>query len=589
MPEISNSKIERLAVGAVTNLANSPNSLLIPNIPVGDKGISFDGDIDVLKDHSESVESLLGKVPVQVKGKLVKSFSNDTIKYSLELKHFQNYYNSNGVVLFVVEVLNHGETKVYYKQLLPTELRKILKEYGEIKNQKQRVIELRPLTETTIDIVCRRFLSETKKQSTILIENNPFSEKDYSSFELTSLTYNPGSTSIFEHDFTLYGITGSLHVPLESIRIEAVKQGIEDIVSIDGKEYELYIEFTKTNAEYVLYIEKSLEIKFKEGSSKYSFVLLRLDSLATQLKLIPFFLAFLRGTNIDFKNIGLSLHIASNTSEWIEALEQLQENLEKLRTLYKNLGVPEQLPFNDKPGNVTQLVDKIEFLIRLVNEPDFCKMKLEEGENLARFITYSLDDVMFIFYYSLGKLANAFSDRFIESDTRVEIEGESYPHSPYIMFTVDALANGSNINLEIIKQSFSQIDPFAHEVVFNNTNQFCLMCISAYDITKNIELLKLARDIYDKAIESKLPEMTKTIISINKHQINKRLNGSLNGEEIADLIRIKNKFHDNIEILFCTSVLLGSKVEGDFYFNKFDLDQKEFYEGLPILHLYKST
>ncbi|MCM3240779.1 DUF4365 domain-containing protein [Heyndrickxia oleronia] len=108
MNKISKKKSERIAVDAVTAEANKPTSLLAANIPVGDKGISFDGDIEVFNDDSESVGSLLGKVPVQVKGKQVKEFTNGTRTYSMGLDHLKNYYDSQGVILFVVEIKEKG-------------------------------------------------------------------------------------------------------------------------------------------------------------------------------------------------------------------------------------------------------------------------------------------------------------------------------------------------------------------------------------------------------------------------------------------------------------------------------------------------
>ncbi|MER2006411.1 MAG: hypothetical protein ABS939_03075 [Psychrobacillus sp.] len=74
-------QLETFAVNAVTTAATL--SLQKAEIPIGDKGISFDGHIDVIKD------SFLGKVPVQVKGTGEEKFS--TRSFSLELEHFRNF------------------------------------------------------------------------------------------------------------------------------------------------------------------------------------------------------------------------------------------------------------------------------------------------------------------------------------------------------------------------------------------------------------------------------------------------------------------------------------------------------------------
>lgn len=104
MGKLSNNKIERRAVEAIEAFANALDVPLKPNIPDGDKGISFDGDIEVFKDFSESVESLIGKVPVQVKGTLVEEFTTGPRKFRIDMEHLKNYLNSQGVLYFVVEI-----------------------------------------------------------------------------------------------------------------------------------------------------------------------------------------------------------------------------------------------------------------------------------------------------------------------------------------------------------------------------------------------------------------------------------------------------------------------------------------------------
>src|SRR5690606_28768881 len=57
---------------------NRPTSRLVAEITEGDKGISFDGEIKVFKDENETVHSLIGRIPVQIKGTQVKRFSHNT-------------------------------------------------------------------------------------------------------------------------------------------------------------------------------------------------------------------------------------------------------------------------------------------------------------------------------------------------------------------------------------------------------------------------------------------------------------------------------------------------------------------------------
>lgn len=92
MAKLSNQKKERQTVNAIEYLANLPDSYLIPDIPVGDKGISFDGHISVMKDDSETKESLIGRVPVQVKGTEIEHFTEGIRSFSFELADYRNFF-----------------------------------------------------------------------------------------------------------------------------------------------------------------------------------------------------------------------------------------------------------------------------------------------------------------------------------------------------------------------------------------------------------------------------------------------------------------------------------------------------------------
>ena len=592
---ISNGKLERIAVAAVKAEANKPSSLLIANISEGDKGISFDGEILVFKDHSESVDSLIRKVPVQVKGTLVDSFSQGKRTFPLGLDHYRNYYNSNGVVLFVVEILKTGETKIFYKQLLPKELREIIKCYGEVKNQKQRSVTLRPLSETSLDAVCRRFIHESKKQPPILIENNPFTEDEFTSFELTSLTFDPKrkeTSNIFEHDFTLYGIKENLNVPLHLARIHSVSTKLKETVVIDNNEYEFNLKITEEPTKKIFLIEDSLELKYNVNDTKMNFTIRRLDSLATQLKIIPFLIDLVSGKEIYFKNLSFTFgKVTIKEKHLLEELKNLYSMFLKLQKVFQKLNVDEKTKFGDKDGEFDKIVNKINPLVHMILENDYRKLKIKEPD-IPKFTNYQIGDIQLIFFYnpeSQTKLINAFSIDLLQKDARVVIGDKSYPYSPYVLLNKSALAYGAKIDFEVIKESFNQFDPFVSEL-FPITNDFCLRCINAYDISNNIKLLELAEHIYNKyPVDAPGKNVTSEfiVVTINRLQIKLRKEGRLSDDEYQQLINLRNFSKDNLEAQFCTSVLLESKTEAKLIFQRFEKSRQKFYEGLPIYHLYK--
>lgn len=591
MPNLSKKKLERIAVDAINIEANKPTSLLSANIPVGDKGISFDGDIEVYKDYTESVESLLGKVPVQVKGTQVTKFTMGVRTFSLGLDHLSNYYDSNGVVLFVVEINKSGESKIFYKQLLPNELRLILKKYGEEKKQKQRSLELRPLSETNLEVVCKKFLRESKKQPPVLIEHNPFKVNDFTSFQLTSLTFNPSkneTSNIFEHDFTVYGVKETLSVPLKQGRIQSLTSEINDELFTNGKKYEFSIKQTREQHRIIIIIEDSLELTISNDYTKFNFNITKLNSLSVQLKILPFILDFLTGKSIEFTKLTLKLEniVLKNTKKAISDFQNLYSTFEKLKLIFEELNVPADTKIDNGPGNLNKLIDQITSFVRMYLEKDYSTLRINNPEQ-ACFTLFSIGDLKLVFFYNPTSeilLTNAFSEQLILNDTRISVDGKTSPHSPYVMITSQALAQGANVNLEFIKKSFDSFNPFLNEITSTFTNDFCLMSITAYDLSNNLGFLELANYIYEKY---KGKHLDPNIINVNQYQINKRRTGSLNHEEIEKIIKLKQLESSNTELQFCTSVLLESKLESKSYFNQLNLDKQNFYKQLPIYTLYK--
>ncbi|MCR8861010.1 DUF4365 domain-containing protein [Bacillus pseudomycoides] len=590
MAKLSKVKLERIAVEAVTSLANKLDAPLRANIPVGDKGISFDGDIEVFKDDSESVGSLIGKVPVQVKGTLVQEFTNGMRTFPMRLDHFQNYYNSQGVVLFVVEIKRNGDSEVFYKQLLPTEIHQVLKKYGEEKGQKQRCIELRPLSETNLTSVCTKFLAESKKQAAILIEHNPFEREDYHKFELTSLTYNPTKIptgNIFEHDFTLYGMKGELSVPLEQGRVQSVRFDIQETVVINEHSYEVNMEVTEEQNKVLLLIEDSLEFTYEKGAKNFNFKIIKLHSLPTQLKILPLILDMLSGKSAIFQELELTFDFGQTKKhEQIHVIiRELHATFLNLKEVFRRLEIDEATNFGDGDHDINNFVHQINSFNKLILEDDFSNYKIISSEE-AKFLLFNLGTMKLLLFYNpklKPKLTSAFSNDLLIGEMRVITNNATSLYTPYVLLNASGLAYASNVNLEVIKESFNRIDPYVNADVANITNDFCLMCMNAFDLVSNIKLLDLADHIYNRYAGENI---TADVIFINQLQIKKRREEPLSQSDMQELFAIKIKNRDDIEIQFCTSVLLESSQEAKLFFEQLKMGTQERYKKFPICKLY---
>lgn len=593
MSTMPNGKIERIAVQAIRSEANQPSSKLIAEVTEGDKGISFDGEIKVFKDDSETVDSLLGRIPIQVKGTHVKYFSKNTRSFPLEIGHYKNYYNSSGAILFVVEILSTGKSKIFYKQLLPKELFEIISN----KKQKSKSIKVRALSETYLFAVCKKFIEERIKQPQILIENSPFPKNSYSSYRLTSLTYNPlimDTSNIFEHDFTMYGIHNNLDIPLHHINLHSLESTVIEPFVINDNTYLLEVTTRNEKDKKIRTIENTLEIVVYEKTNKININFkLNFNSLKSQLKVVPFVIDLFSSeiTKLPDGSIKLEGRLQNKTIS-IDKLIAYHNKLIQIEKTFAILGINENIVISNTSGKL--FYESINFLIDAILNNNADRIQVTPSDS-SSFIDYSLGNLNIILFYdpnSLKIIVSGFSDDVSEKIVIVTTQGieEKYFHSIYILLNDLMLSHASNINYEAITKSFDKISPFLNEFVFGLTNKFCLACITAYDLSNKIELLDVAeyilkRHVFDPVNLTSID----SIVLVNLYQIKFRKEDKLTIDDLEALVNLKNQlsFKENIELQFCVNVLLQNKIESNIYFRKMDTLMQSNFESYPIFNIYK--
>ena len=91
---------------------------------------------------SRRKSNLVGRMPVQIKGKESNDFSKDSITFSMKTVDLRNYLKDSGCVLFVVYIGNNGlVSKIYYAELSPIKLRALLEDTKEKENKTVKLKE----------------------------------------------------------------------------------------------------------------------------------------------------------------------------------------------------------------------------------------------------------------------------------------------------------------------------------------------------------------------------------------------------------------------------------------------------------------
>ena len=124
-------KIEERAIGALTNIIND-HPIMEPGIINRDKYMSWDGEIVLYKNEEgyRTKENRYDSIPIHVKGHIEKDgkyFGQKTIKYIVEIRDLQLYYDNFGCVYFQIFVDEYNKkTSVYYNSLYPSKIKSLL-------------------------------------------------------------------------------------------------------------------------------------------------------------------------------------------------------------------------------------------------------------------------------------------------------------------------------------------------------------------------------------------------------------------------------------------------------------------------------
>ncbi|MED4129484.1 hypothetical protein [Shouchella miscanthi] len=594
----SSSYNEKLSINAIENHIFSNQLPIIPFINSGDKEVSFDGYLQVNTKVSDNKKDFLKKVDVQVKSKKVKRYTGKKAKFQLDIEDIKNYYKQFGCILLLVQIKDSLNMKIYYKQLLPLELYETLE--STKKDGKSKSIELRELDETNLYTVCMKFIRELDKQPKALIELEEKPDK-FSQMRISSITMRnelkENLTEFFDHSYTIYGVKEGIEYPLDTVSmLEIISKGpmVFVIEKINGElsKYGLNItETVKKGKNYrIIVVEDSLELEFNFKESTFKFNANKLNSLKSQLKTLPFIIEVLEEGNLYLEIDGVYKKAVINLEGREDVLDRIKHSENKVRNLarvYEKFNVDKNFVFL----NEDMIDGEMDKLISVFIENEIVKPS-QDSESPC-FVKFNLGGSFITTFYS-PKNKILYLDPFSKEINNILISAKTgddiYISIPmYIALETELLANSLNINYKLIYDSIEIFlvdnDSNVKSISATLTN-FCLRCISAYDLCNEMILLDIAKLILNKL--KKLEDSHAT--DINLLQIEKRLTKSLTVESQTLLINMLDQ-SDNEEVIlrFCVNVLLDNKPMADFYLKKIKKDEDEFnyLQEQPIFNLLK--
>lgn len=176
---MSKDKIEQKAVTKFRELVDNIDYLK-HNFFDNDKGISWDGTVDLYNGDADKKENYDYSIDVQIKGRTAytKKLNNKT-RFPLDRKDLENYLKKDGTLLLLcLFKRDSNEFKLYYASLLPYNIRSLLKQYSiEVNKIKIDMKEIK--SPEHFESVCRNFKLDKEMQKGV--NENVFNQDNLAS------------------------------------------------------------------------------------------------------------------------------------------------------------------------------------------------------------------------------------------------------------------------------------------------------------------------------------------------------------------------------------------------------------------------
>jgi len=572
------SNIEGQGVTFLENFLYS-SELLEPHLLKNDKTMSWDGTIFVF-DHKKSKENFFGKVPVQVKSTKVTKFSLDLYSKNFSTTDLNNYFQDGGILIFVIQIDNENNSKIYYSSLLPADLKPILAELNQ-SNKKSRSIKFEYLPNenvTQIESICKNFVINRYKQISIK-DLPPISSTDAKILLISGVRdERPLDQYLLNVPQYLYGRIDAegLDRFVKKIRIAQIKSKVKKDISIGGQTFFTNYQIVKTNVSEKIVFGN--EVIFDINSQALGFKLI--GNVEEQLITNKFILKLLKHKKLNISGGRIVLEETFNETKLTEQFSRYYSWLKDIESLLHIFYID-----NDKL-NLDQVTKPQEQGLRiLINSFVYRKDIIEnpfteENNNIIRISIGNLV-LGIIFYKTVDgnyKIHNLF-DRNLKLQFFIRKDKESYHSSRYINLKCDSLIEMDNFDETAILEDIKSIE--YSDVYADLVNLLVLEFIEAYDVTHLAKYISIAEDIIDWLL---LNDPTNKIYKLNKFQIIRR-SRAFREDEKAELILLKKSNKD--DILCGISILLENKGDVGFYLNKLSQEKQIEFKAYPIFTLAK--
>ena len=594
-----NSKaIETLAVSAVRDSIDVCNYLQ-QYIDLNDKSPSWDGFVYIYEDPDKSKKHLVGRVPVQVKGKESCDFSHDTISYSADISDLRNYLNGGGSIYFVV--LIHPSTqarKIYYAELTPIKLHVLLDNLK--KTRKTKTIQLKAFPDdnylkTNIFLSCR---SDCDKQASFINANLLSLEDLEKSGWLKSLTFSVYSIgfrdikeAIVNSEIYMYANVNGFPIPqpIEAIpELISVTEDIKETVSVDGLLFYDHYRVLSSKNNRTLYIGNSLQLTFANKAKAIKVKFKNPDSIRQSAIDLEFFLKVLEKGHFEIGKTIVQFDVKEYDEVQLE-VSRVRERISLFKQICSVLDLlgcsddiaPSTLKENDWKNAV--------ILIRTLIDKQPIR-NLRDDLAFIQIVTFGEKRFLLVFDKQQNEPNTYIVSDFFSTEYNIACKDQNGDYqriSQYAMLKANDYLCLANVRYDTILPSFLKYRNNSLNMV--RLNGTLLELILAYDKRPTQMLLNVIEEmsqwLLDNLEERELPYNVRLI---NRLQVIKRQR-ALNQSEMEKLNAVVMQANACNDILAGAYLLMGNPILADVYLNKMEEGARNEFVNYPIYHFHENN
>lgn len=566
-------------------------ALVEPDIRENDKTPSWDGELRLYQSQEIfSKDSLIGNIPIQVKGTWVDRFAKNRATFPAEVSDLRNYQNDGGAIFFLVQIKDFDQYRIYYASLLPFDLRRLL-DFAKDQKTKQIKLELFPHRyQNGMLQILSTFITNKRKQGMLLPNIKSMRDLRESQLEVEELQFSvPSIGAKTQEDMFKNILSNPLYIYVKPKNIEASfvvdKVWPEKLIThqklpveVNGEILYDQVDFVReANGGVQLKIGESLDFSIGNGTQNFSYN--SFGTLNEQIRSMKIVAALAQNQTlkignheIEHSSVSLNEHTSEEIASRLTLLQRAQTALEKLH-IKKDL---------DLGAMSDEDQQKLWVLVSAILDHAPVPISIDGEGGIGTLEIGNIKVLLAITKNKCGafEVADYFS---VQNVILTQDEGNPQngsPISPYALLNLDVLETVDNFNLEDMVPSITSYpytDIYGYKIIL-----LILELLRYHDRRKDRDVLDAVIQLLDfiQKNDNKMGELCQ----INRLQTEKRRR-KLTKEEIQYLISLKRS-GTSPSYQLAANILLESFNEAQLIYEQLEEPERKEFDQYPIKNLW---